>query len=747
MNKVFYDRICVMVPTYKRSETKLPNFIKSLVSTAEDLSNVCIAFVVNEKDRSSVEKINKVCEGVVDYEIILEDTKECDVSYYFNLAYEKTKFNDPGTCVSMFGDDMVFVTEGWDTMMLKKINEMFGFGIVYGDDDFCQHENLCVYFITSREFVELTGKPFMCEGVLFDFIDTIWMEFARKLNCAAYLKDLHIRHEHATAKGTPDEVWLRMREKNHNTMVSLDDYTEEMANNVRKNLAEKYLSDDISYYMTTYDRIPLLTRTVDSWNKSLLLPKMVFVFDDVSKDGDKVESVVKRMKNSHFIPGEKHLGCDNRNALSVTHFDTPAVMVIDSDTAFSPYWCIAANLAWEKIKDNSNIVGVTLFNNTQHKTIEGCELRGLDFKATVGGFGTIYKKEVIEETVKSRMAENPPERWSWDNYINAWVTENGEMFCCTEKSYLQHIGYAEGTHTTDLDMADYAPDFVGEVESTRKPRKTSVSPGSTILFAAMARLGDIIAASMVANMLISRGYNLTVLVINRYENLARRIYPNAKVVPVEPDYGGPQGDWSELTTGQMKQRFPNFSEYINAQIGCRENHYDYTNSGKHPCVWIRDLCNLALGIELGDDFKKHLQFDPSGISLSNRVRLPEKLAIISSEAKTSQTFTSDEMLRKVFNELKLKGYNPRFLVEKRPQKIPIRQINQEYLFGFTVEQCILLIRQADHFIGQDSGLSWCSLYSYCSKEIYHRKTRVETVNTYFRTIDENAKDTVLEDSE
>jgi hypothetical protein len=747
MINTVYNKICVMLPTLGRAYTKLITFVNSLLETAENIDDLCLCFIVNNSDKETEKKIVDLCDKKIAYEIIHEDTEECDLSYYFNLAYKKTKFNSPGTCVSMFGDDMVFVTKGWNTMMLKKMNDMHGIGIVYGDDDYCQHEYLCVYLITSRLFVELTEKSFMCEAFPIDFIDTVWMELARKLNCASYLPSLHIRHDHANRNGDPDEVWTRMRrqgDKSHDDLIFINDYTNEMAANVKRNLAEKYLSKDISFMMTTYNRISLLRQTVNSWNRSLLLPDKLFVFDDASEDFAGVSGEINRMRNAYLIPDKKHLGCNGRNVTAVKTFDTPAVMVIDSDTEFSPHWCIAASVAWNKIKKDTTVAGVTLFNTKEHPIMDSkgneCDIR---CKASVGGFGTIFKLDTIKGSLAGTN-DDMPAVWSWDNHVCDWVKSNGKKFCCTDKSYLQHIGFIEGTHTNDVDMGDYAPDFVAVIEDHRKPKGEPVAAGEKVIFSAMARLGDVIASSMVANMIIDRGFKLSFIVIKKYESLASRICPDADIISVEPVYGGPKGDWSETTTERMKAKYPGYSVYINAQIGSRENHNYYTTSGKHPCFWISNLCSRSLGITLGENFKDYLRFNSSGITISERdVKIPENLAVISTIAKTSISIIGD-MPGKIFSSLKAEGYSPRFLVEERPQGLSIRQFREEYISGLSIEQCILLIMKAKHYVGQDSGMSWCSLFSPCSKQIYHLRQRIEMVNTYFKMIDDKAEDIILD---
>lgn len=739
--RTIYKKICIMCPTFGRAKTKLPEFINSIIATISDTKNVCVCFVVNERDKESEEVIERLCNTELEYEILYENSTECNLSQYFNIAYDNTCFKRPGTCVSMFGDDMVFGTKGWDKLVLEKINDTFGYSIVYGDDDFCQHENLCVYFVTSRELVEATGKPFMCEGFKIDCIDNVWMELGRKLNILSYMPNWHVRHDHATKVGK-DSTWMRMQagyKSSHENMIIVDEYTTEAANNVIKCLNEKYVVDDISFLMTTYNRPNILRQTVASWNKSLVLPERLFVFDDASENLTAVEKHVSAMKNAYLVKSEKHYGCNANNARAVQMFDTPAVMVIDSDTSFSPQWLIAAYYVWNQIKSDERYSGATLFNAKEHVAQDGAWN-----KFTIGGFGAIYKTDMIKASFKDDDVECMVPQWSWDMHICDFVKAEGKSFRYTEKSYLQHIGHSEGTHVSDRDTSDFAVDFVSRVEDFRETQPVVIKSSGTVLFSAMARLGDVVAASMIANMIIAKGFKLTWITIKKYEDFVRRICPDAQVIGIEPMIGGPLGEWSETSTDKMKHDFPRYDCHINAQLGSRENHNLYTTSGKHPCVWMRDLCNMSLGVDLGNDFRKHLVFNDRSFSIPERdLKITDNMVIIAREAKTSPALTV-ESARVIFNDYKERGFSPKYLLEKRPNDhVSFRELNENYIFGLTIEQCIYLIRRVEVFVGQDSGLSWCSLYSDCRKQIYHNKARVEMVNTYFGMIDDKAEDVVV----
>jgi hypothetical protein len=740
-----YDKICVMLPTYGRAATKLPVFIRSLIEKTDDISLVCICFVVNEEDTETVKAIGVFCNGVVEYEILYERTKECNLAYYFNLAYDKTKFNDPGTCVSMFGDDMVFVTRGWESLMLEKINDACGFGIVYGDDDYCQHEKLCVYFIATRAYISLFGKHFMCPEFGADWIDTIHMEIAKELNCAWYIPNLHIRHEHFTKTNEMDVTTVRNRivaTKVHQKKNMVNEFSSEIAENV-KNKLKQIDFHGLTFVMTTYDRIPILERMAVSWNKAVLIPEIT-VYDDCSVRIKEVRKIVSNMRNAKLCEGSSHLGCEENNVralrCALKEKETKGVVVIDSDACFSGAWIFKVLALWNHIQNNSWYAGGSIFNTNTHAAIpDGESINGYVNKKIIGGLGAIYKRETIEQALLNY--DSTKKSLTWDNTINDWVVKNDKAFLCSEKSHIQHIGFFQGLHTSDLRLGDYAEDFAGKVEPMRSI--TTGFTGGPVLFAVMARLGDVVAASMIANMLMSHGVDLTWLIIPKYAELLHRIAPGAKVIVSEPMAGGPQGDWSETNTSEMKIKYPNYSAHINAQIGARENHNEYTSSGLSPCDYMKMICEDVTGIALDKNYSDFLFFDDSGVGSHIDIKkLPENLAIIAPQAITCPVITP-EIAEEIFRELKAEGYNVRLLVPNRPERLPTSEIRNKYIYRQPVERCIVILQRAKMFVGSDSGMSWCALYSKCEKRIYHKRERLRKTNTHFSVLDFNAKDVVI----
>lgn len=183
-----YDRINLMVPTYKRVENgKLPRFIDSAIKNADDINNICFTFLLNYDDHETYSYFfyNKVPKG---FKFVILYTRERTphLGKFYNDIYKRSSLNKPGTVVSMVGDDMEFITKGYDTAILNAMNKHNGKVIVYCNDDFVQGEKLCVNLFTSQELVNATKYPFMCELFAAYFIDTVWMKVGQKLNLLHY---------------------------------------------------------------------------------------------------------------------------------------------------------------------------------------------------------------------------------------------------------------------------------------------------------------------------------------------------------------------------------------------------------------------------------------------------------------------------------------------------------------------------------------------------------------------------------
>jgi len=736
-----YNRINLICPTYGRAKTKLPNFINSAIDMADDKKQICMTFVVNAADQDSVSLINVLCKGI-EYEIITENEPAPHLAKFFNMAYDQTSFVHEETIVSMVGDDMVFKSKGYDTKIIEEMNISCGMGVIYCNDCWAQGEKLCVNLFVSRALVKLTGKPFMCPEFGCDWIDNVWMEVGKKLGNLRYREDILIDHQHSRRDvPTGDATWIRSRallkEASANKTI-IPGYSDEVSETVRLRLDEMVENSGIAFIMTTFDRVPLLSKTVESYNQSFLLPKKISVFDDCSLRFKEVSDVISKMNGAEIVKSPEHIGCDNNNIRALKHGaeqeNVSHVFVIDSDTEFGEYWLLKLLNLKSRFPKNR----ISLFDTPNFEEID----KNKDYKVKnhCGGFATLYSKYACLE-----MAKVPcDKRYGWDNGIPRFCDEKNVI--CPTKSYVQHSGCLWGQHAGHtyvdkdgkLQKSSFSENYVGNPTEDEQLIKRPES----ILYSCMARFGDVIAGSIVANMLIGQGIAITWMVIPRYKELVKRICPKAKIIVVEPNVGGVMGEWHEAISYKMKEDYPGYEAYINAQVGARENHDRYIRSRKHPVIWLKEMLEKKIGYKLSEEYLAYMSFNNAGIRYDIDIDGPKRpLAIIAGETQTTKSLPK-EKLEEIWADLSAEGYNARILVKERPEG-PWRNLRDKYIYGYNTLQCIKIIQDCDLFVGQDSGLSWASMFSKCKKRVYHNKARIEKVNTHFSVIDPKCEDIII----
>lgn len=201
-----YNKINLMIPTYKRWNSGLPKVIDSSLRTASNTDHIVFSFCVNEKDLGTVEYLeNRYWHNDRAYDITFENTRQPNLSKYWNLLYDETRFQEENILVSMIGDDMVFTTPGWDQTILDEVNRHDGKAIVHCEDALISHGACAVNMFTTRKMVEATNKPFMCPLFHADMIDVIWTDVGEMTGTIYFLRNVVIRHEHQTKKANIDE--------------------------------------------------------------------------------------------------------------------------------------------------------------------------------------------------------------------------------------------------------------------------------------------------------------------------------------------------------------------------------------------------------------------------------------------------------------------------------------------------------------------------------------------------------------
>lgn len=209
-----YNKIWLMVPTYKRPEW-LVRLIVSAIETAENVSNIGLCICYNVKDKSTVSFLQsedfKTLTSGISLLTVEESTRQPNLSLYFNMMYDEVvKNHGSKNIVSMIGDDMVFVTKGYDRRILDKINETNGRGIVWCNDDYIAKDKCPVNLFVTTELVQTTGKPFMCPEFRADMIDVVWGTVAKATGLQCYLGDVVIKHLHSTSLPAHDDTFQRL---------------------------------------------------------------------------------------------------------------------------------------------------------------------------------------------------------------------------------------------------------------------------------------------------------------------------------------------------------------------------------------------------------------------------------------------------------------------------------------------------------------------------------------------------------
>lgn len=763
---MIYDKINLFVPTYGRSETKLPKFIQSVLDTADDLGRVAFTFVVNTMDKATQEYLARALDGVADYDVILEDTTEVNLSRYFNMAYEQTRFNEPERLVSMMGDDMEFQTPGWDTLVLDWANWFDGIGLFFGDDCKGTGDSLAVHFFTTRKFVDaIAPLPFMCELFPVDDMDVVWDQTARIVGRRFYIDKLHIFHNHATLPGQMDDTWRRNRERMgevRDARAKAAPYIERAVAGVYERLGEE-INPPIEVIMTTHDRVGLLRDTVSSylalrerqsdhckpngaygyaldatekWAEAFpKRPPRLLVFDDASEDRDAVEETLARIPEAYVEWRGSREGCVKMTPLALAErFADPAkeaVLILDSDTTFSRYWWPRVCTLYRQLKDEPDFGCVSLFNAASST---GAPLpRGLVKKLSCGAFGTLVTRRYYERFIAPAAAGGKSD---WDVKACLAAVKAGLKVYATSPSFLQHTGVYEGHHASFRGSMAYAKDFLGVDTIFSRYSVDESGPEKKILYALPGRFGDVIIGSMITNMLLEQGYSVTWLTIPHYKEFIALICPRARVITTPES---PQLTWSSVSTKQMRDGYPGYRYYINGQPGSPEHHSNCVSSGKHMAWFMKGIVEAVVGRSLPDNWRDYRTLSHEyPVELSNREQ-GKPIAIIAPEVVSIPTLIAPERLTELFNAHSAE-YDVRIVTAKCPAGFPHPAIRRKSFFNRTFIDALMLIKQAELFIGNDSGLAWASLYSDCRKIIYHHKWRLNETNVYYNRIDPLAQD-------
>jgi hypothetical protein len=423
-----------------------------------------------------------------------------------------------------------------------------------------------------------------------------------------------------------------------------------------------------------------------------------------------------------------------------------AVLIIDSDTLFYKNWWQGANAIYNELKGDEDFGALSLYNGDFYYPSKKSKRHPAVREANAcGAFGLIVTKSFYENYIKSLNQGN------WDRVSTNNAAKDGKKIYVTSPCFLQHLGYMQGSHVSRECEPNVSTDFLGLMQHEQIERravpdlkpmaKGQVNTGCRVLWACFARKGDIIAASVIANYLIDRGYKLTWLTLPMHAELTELVC--SKCCVKGEGYANEHA-WYFMSTEEMRQKYPGYDAYVNAQFGAPENHEAFADAEPNMLEWLLRRVSEIFGIQFTCvDWKPYfrLQYDKQ-IALHN-MPTDKPLAIIAPEAHSSPSLTEQNVV-----DLTLKlseRYHVRQLVTNMPNGLSSRDRREKYISGLSFQDCIFFLRQHCHyFVGNNSGLAWASMYGTCLKQIWHRKhtegNRIVRAGTYFSKIDKNAED-------
>lgn len=204
------SKIALLVPSRERIDKK-KELIKSIINTVDNINNVKLYFGIDLDDptRSEVFKLKEE-NSFIEIVDIDNGGKFLNLGVLWNICARASKEE----IISMIGDDMVFMSKGWDTKIIEEFIypkcPFDNFKMVYCYDG--RHgERIAVNAFVHRIYMDITGY-FMREEFPVDKIDIWLQQIFKAFNRLTYRGDIHIEHKHwSFRKSLKDSVVARMR--------------------------------------------------------------------------------------------------------------------------------------------------------------------------------------------------------------------------------------------------------------------------------------------------------------------------------------------------------------------------------------------------------------------------------------------------------------------------------------------------------------------------------------------------------
>ena len=459
-----------MCSTFQRPELFL-RMVKSYQQTAKSPESRLVAYVSTEDPK--IEEYKKlILPERTSIEYGPKKTMVQVLNYFSCEKYREYNY------YSEVNDDHVFVTPGWDIAMMKAIDKKYnGMSIAYG-----KTESLPTATMHGAKLVHGLGYffPPIYEHMLVDF----WIiEVNIATDIMVYLPDVVVDHLHPVfKKGVWDDTY--QDGENELNRISNDIHKNWMIKNknddiqkintlIEENVCIRSkdipeITESVACFMTTYDRLDLLEKTVNSYMGTKDRPIKFYVFDDGSKKINDVIRILLKIPEVVIIKNDKNYGSDgNINQAISTLFNKGAkiLLALDSDCLFAKKWWPRA-LELSKTMDlDKNLI--CLFNARVHKYIKSV-MPGLVHKEILGGLGLLVSKKIYS-TYEPKIRRSVGELSGWDGKLCKFAARDNIAILACSPSMIQHTGYNNGNHSTTDPIECVADDFEDEALSDVQP--------------------------------------------------------------------------------------------------------------------------------------------------------------------------------------------------------------------------------------------------------------------------------------
>ena len=176
--------LLVMVPTRWRRE----NCERSLKSFTENTDNADIAYITDNDDQDTYEGVDW---GRA--ENIVFDTGGERAGAARKLNYVTSLLAGKYGAFMYTGDDNLFSTPHWDTMLLKRLEDMGGTGMVFGDDK--RRNDIPETVVITADIVQEMGH-FAEPSLAHYYLGNVWAELGGRANLIRYCPETVFEHLH-----------------------------------------------------------------------------------------------------------------------------------------------------------------------------------------------------------------------------------------------------------------------------------------------------------------------------------------------------------------------------------------------------------------------------------------------------------------------------------------------------------------------------------------------------------------------